>query len=185
MLHGIKTKLGEIGGKSPKSNTGNYLITQYMELMNSCSPQSCVLLACLLYPGGMTGEVCYMCHWREFSLYVSSPQGWGEHLLWGWTAIGFTLAVSEAICAKGRQQGCLSYTWGLPGLVAREDPSFLLFLEFSALLFHLCYLLTTNLPVKFIEPASFVFDADSNLGVLEEVLLVCTQKPISSWRFSD
>lgn len=132
MLHGIKSKLGEIGGKGSKPNTWNYLITQYMELMNSCSPHSCVFLACLLYPGGMTGEVCYMCHWRKFSLYVSSPQGWGEHLLWGWTAIGFTLAVSEAICAKGRQQGCL---WVTPGAYLAWWPertlAFFFFLSFQ------------------------------------------------------
>lgn len=104
MLDGINPKLVKIGGKSSEPNTSNYLITQCMEIMNSCSPRAvCFCHVCCTL--GIQGRR-FATHATGGNSVCVHPQRWGKHLFWGWTAAGFTLAVSEAICARGRELGC-------------------------------------------------------------------------------
>lgn len=109
-----------------------------------------------VYWGSGRGDSCCTCHWRDFGLCAVSDEestffGDGQLVASPWLFVG-PFVLKDDSKAVWVTPGTSS-----PALAAGEDhavSSF--FLQFSAFHFHLCCLLTTNLPLHFNKPAGSI-----------------------------
>lgn len=96
--------------------------------MNSCSPQSCVFLPCLLFTGGKEGgEICHACHCRDFSLCAVSDEEstsfWdGQLVASPWLFVRPFVLKEDSKAVSELRLGLLILPWQL-----EMDPSFLPF----------------------------------------------------------
>lgn len=120
-------------------------------------PELRVSATSAVYWGSGSGESCCTCHWRDFGLCAVSGEestsfGDGQPVASPWLFVRPFVLKDDSKAVSELRLGPLPLPWQLERTLAVSS----FFLQFSAFHFHLCCLLTTNLPLHFNKPVGSV-----------------------------